>query len=420
MPRFDNEGFNPSKRIDNDNRDRSVPDEENYYGKDFDLFGNEPSGTPVIDKQDEFVPLEAFPVRARRLDDYNYEPPEADPELVEERRRRAQQRSEKKKAQEKRKKKNKKRARGIIAVILILLIVLIPAFLIEGILGKIHYDNKKPNQYVASTELKSDDGIKNILLLGVDARKGQKASLSHPDSIMLVSVDMKHKCIKMTSFLRDTWVYIPSRDVNQRINTGTNPDGYSGMVDTIESNFGVDIDGYVVTNFRMFRKMVNSIGGVVIDVTKEEAEEVTSHPYRYGHVKLKAGKHRLTGKQALAYARIRKIDTDFVRAKRQRTVVNSIINEAKKNPLKLYNLANASAPYVRTDLTKSELKKIMAMAMLCMQSEMPQDKVPFEGTWEYAYINGAAVISIDIPKNKEILIDNIYNKTAEELLKEEQ
>ena len=113
----------------------------------------------------------------------------------------------------------------------------------------------------------------------------------------------------------------------------------------------------------MFQVLVDAIGGVEVKVTKAEAKEVTGHPKRYGNVKLKAGKHNLTGKQALAYCRIRKIDTDFVRTKRQRTVMNAIIKKMKSsNPFTLYKMASNAAPYIETDMTKSELCSFVAKA----------------------------------------------------------
>ena len=158
-----------------------------------------------------------------------------------------------------------------------------------------------------------------------------------------------------------------------------------------------------------------SVGGVDIKVTKKEAKEVTSHKGRYGNVKLKAGTHTLNGKQALAYCRIRKIDTDFNRTQRQRTVMSALLDKAKKNPFRLYKMANAGAEYIETDLTKAQLKGVAAFAGMCVSGEMFQEKVPFEGTWEYANKGGASVIAINIDKNKEMLIDYIYNKTAKEL-----
>ena len=165
----------------------------------------------------------------------------------------------------------------------------------------------------------------------------------------------------------------------------------------------------------MFKSLVDSVGGVEVTVTKKEAKEVNSHQKRYGKVKLHSGTHVLNGKQALAYCRIRKIDTDFNRTQRQRTVMTALLNKAKKNPFRLYKMANAGAEYIETDLTKSQLKAIAAFAGICVSGEMFQEKIPFEGTWEYANKGGASVIAIDIDENKAKLLEYIFDKTAKEL-----
>ncbi len=389
MPRFDNEGFNPQRRIDNDSRDRSVPPDEDIFNPN------------------------------RRVTDFTPQRSEEDdPVTAAEVQRRRREREERRRAAEEKKKKNKKKTVKTVVTAAVILILLIPALLATSVLGKINYDEKKPNAYVSASSLMNKGNVKNILLLGVDARPTQDTEQSHPDSMMLITVDGRHKCIKMTSFLRDTWVYLASRDKEQRLNTANQGVGYCGIVQSIEYLFGIKIDGYVVTDFQMFRSMVDSIGGVTIKVTKAEAKEINSHKGRYGNVKIKSGKRRLNGKQALAYARIRKIDTDFMRTKRQRTVITSILNEVKKNPFKLYKLANGAAPYLETDLSKAELTRIMTLALPCLGKDMPQARVPFEGTWEYANVGGASVIKINVEKNKELLIDYIYNKSAAELKEE--
>ena len=419
MPRFDNEGFNPDKRINNDSRDRSVPADENYYGvSDFDFINKRlRENDEVVDNQGDFD----APYRTSRQSAEGFTPEvEEDFELQQIRRQRSEERAAKKQAALKKKKAQRKKRTGVAVAAIILALILIPVIMVESVLGKITYDDKVANPYVTAAEMKSEKTVKNILLLGVDARPEQDTVQSHPDSMMLITIDMKHRCIKMTSFLRDTWVYLASRDREQRLNTANQGVGYCGIVQSIEYLFNIDIEGYVVTDFKMFRKMVDSIGGVYVTVTKAEAHEINSHKGRYGNVKIKAGRHRLTGKQALAYARIRKIDTDFKRTQRQRTVITSIINKVKKNPFKLYSMASGAAPYLETDLSKSELKKIGAMATLCMGGDMPQARVPFDGTWEYTNVGGASVIKINVEKNKELLQDYIYNKSAKELKEQEE
>ena len=222
-----------------------------------------------------------------------------------------------------------------------------------------------------------DSSVKNILLLGVDARSDDDAKKSRADTMMLISVDSKHKTIKMTSFLRDTWVYIPAKGSSQRLNAACSYGGYSGVCDTIEYNFGIKIDGYVVADFSLFNILVDSIGGVKVNVTKKEANEINSHKKRYGNVKIKSGKHKLTGEQALAYCRIRKIDTDFMRTKRQRTVMRSIIKGIKKSgPITLMKMAKGAAPYIETNLTKGEIKRIAFKALMCLKNDMAESRVP--------------------------------------------
>lgn len=422
MPRFDNEGFNPNGRMNNDDRDRSVPIDENYYADEYDLN----DGSVYDNQYRGHVDLSAFDVNRtdlvpprrneRQMQDYNDYADDLDSY-----RPRNNPRPAKRTKTRSSKKINKLKIK-LIAVVLVILVIIGSVFgVANSVLGKINYDDKRDNQYVSSAELKSDSSVKNVLLLGVDARNPDNASKSRSDTMMLLSIDKKHNCVKMVSFLRDSWVYIPAKDGNQRLNAACQADGYHGVVDTIEYNFGVDIDGYVVADFEMFKVLVDSVGGVEIEVTEKEAKEVTRHKKRYGNVKLDAGRQTLTGEQALAYCRIRKIDTDFMRAYRQRTVMNSILKGVKSAGLpNLYSMAKKSAPYIETDLSKSELISVAAAALPYLANDMPETRVPFDGTWSYARINGASVIKIDTDKNKEMLIDYIYNKSPEEIKAEEE
>lgn len=397
MPRFDSEGFNPEKRIKNDDRDRSVPEDENYYAKksfDFDeedIFDNQDSQSVNIN---DFVFESDIPQRPT---------------------------APKQKNAKKQKSHSKPNGLKIVTALLgVLLILFVGVIGFSGsVFSKITFDDNRPNEYISSADLKSSPKVKNILLLGVDSRDPEDDTNSRSDSMMLISVDSEHNCIKMVSFLRDSWVYIPALDKYQRLNAACSADGFNGVVDTIEYNFGVDIDGYVVADFEMFKVLVDSVGGVEVDVTEQEADEVTNHPVRYGNVTLEAGKYKLTGEQALAYCRIRKIDTDFMRAYRQRTVMQSILKSVKSaNPVKLLLMASKCAPYIETNLSKTDIMQTGISALSCIGT-MVETRVPFDSTWSYKTIQGNSVISIDADKNKEMLIDTIYNKTPDEIKQSE-
>lgn len=423
MPRFDEEGFNPKKRIDNDSRDRSVPVDEDYFNQ------NDFNSDDVIDNQNTTdIDLDAFmkefdePKRSARQSADDFVPQvyvDRDAEKRRENEERVRKRRESSPPPRRKRKKNSgaNKAKNIFrAIIAVILVAVIGAGCFVGnAMGKVTYDDKRKNQYVSRSDLAHSSSVTNILLLGVDARNPKDDTASRSDSMMLISIDKAHNCVKMVSFLRDTWVYIPCIDKKQRLNAACQYDGYNGVVDTIEYNFGIDIDGYVVADFEMFKVLVDSIGGVEVEVSEKEAKEVTSHKGRYGNVKLDAGKYKLTGEQALAYCRIRKIDTDFMRAYRQRTVMQAILKSVKSaNPIKLVSMASKAAPYIETNLSKTKIISSGLKALPCI-GDMAEVRVPFDGTWQYATIGGASVITIDVDKNKEQLKDLIYNKTAAEI-----
>lgn len=427
MPRFDEEGFNPKKRIDNDSRDRSVPVDEDYFNQ------NDFNSDDIIDNQNTTdIDLDAFmkefdePKRSARQSADDFVPQvyvDRDAEKRRENEERARKRRESSPPPRRKRKKNSgaNKAKNIFrAVIAVILVAVIGAGCFVGnAMGKVTYDDKRKNQYVSRSDLAHSSSVTNILLLGVDARNPKDDTASRSDSMMLISIDKAHNCVKMVSFLRDTWVYIPCIDKKQRLNAACQYDGYNGVVDTIEYNFGIDIDGYVVADFEMFKVLVDSIGGVEVEVSEKEAKEVTSHKGRYGNVKLDAGKYKLTGEQALAYCRIRKIDTDFMRAYRQRTVMQAILKSVKSaNPIKLVSMASKAAPYIETNLSKTKIISSGLKALPCI-GDMAEVRVPFDGTWQYATIGGASVITIDVDKNKEQLKDLIYNKTAAEIKAEQ-
>lgn len=437
MPRFENKGFNPDKRNRNEQADRTVPENENYYGfQPVDLnFNNREN----INRRKENNPVQnqrgINPCNSSDRTIPDLEPPQRfRSESAEDFARRNPSQSGrtgtgngnnnrsgkspngKNFGGKNGKKKKSPKIIGLVILALILVVAFTATASVNSLMSKVNYTDKAENSYVSRDSLVSSSSVKNILLLGVDARADEEAEQTRSDTMMLVSFDKNNKCIKIVSFLRDTWCYIPSLGYEQRLNAACSSGGYQGVVDAIEYNFGVAIDGYAVVDFEMFKVLVDSIGGVEIDVTEEEAKEVTNHPKRYGNVTLEAGKHTLTGEQALAYCRIRKIDTDFMRTQRQRTVMSAILSEAKSgNPVKLYKMASNSAEYITTDLTKGEITKLIGMAGICITGDMVQAKVPFDNTWEYASIQGNSVISINVEENKQMLIDYIYNMSADEI-----
>ncbi|MCC8074171.1 MAG: LCP family protein, partial [Clostridiales bacterium] len=313
MPRFENEDFNPNGKQREQEPDRTVPQDENYYNYspiDFE-FNSKKRRSPddvVTDNQNinsGINPcdssIQSYNENPQANTQQTFQSETADDFDFSSKRSSSSANNKKSKDRGQAPKKNKKKKakkhggklslrKKILIIILVLILIIIGAFAV--VLARIQYDDKQDNEYVTQSELEDSALVKNILLIGVDARSDDDDETSRSDTMLLISFDMKHRCIKMVSFLRDTWVYIPSMGTEQRLNAACSSGGYNNVVDTIEYNFGVDIDGYVVTDFEMFEVLVDNLGGVEIDVTEEEAIVVTNHPSGYGTVVLESGTQR--------------------------------------------------------------------------------------------------------------------------------
>ena len=138
----------------------------------------------------------------------------------------------------------------------------------------------------------------------------------------------------------------------------------------VERYYKIQIDNYAVVNFASFPKIIDSLGGVTITITDREINEINNHPKRYGNVYIEKsyegteGKQKLNGKQALAYCRIRKIDTDNARADRQKTVLLQVFKKMKgSSTTELLKVVNDLVGYVYTGYSKKELLSLATYAL---------------------------------------------------------
>ena len=260
------------------------------------------------------------------------------------------------------------------------------------------------NEYVSSLDLKSSPLVSNILLLGVD---GSAESSSRSDSMILVSVDFAHMKIKLTSFLRDSWVEIPSKGKKAKLNSACSSGGAQLVVDTIEYNFGVDIDHYVMVDFDMFTQIIDSLGGVTVEVTEKEAKFINSTTRQT----VESGKNvTLNGDEALVYCRIRKLDSDYMRTYRQRKVISALIGQAKKAGVSaLIDTMNKVFPLIQTDMSALEITGLVYKAGLGVVAfGIEQNRVPIDEHMEVGTKNGQWVEIVDIDAASEYLQDYIY------------
>jgi len=290
------------------------------------------------------------------------------------------------------------------------LLLLVTAVFAYGyhILGKVGYDKdySHKNEYIAASELASNQRVKNILCIGSDARGDVDGKRS--DTMVLVSVDNVHHKIKMTSFLRDSYVYIPAKGYHAKLNAAFSWGGAKMLVDTIEYNFKVRIDDYVIIDFVGFQKLIDLMGGLDVDgVTEAEAR------YMRDVVKIiycKEGKNHFTGAASLWYCRIRKLDDDFHRTERQRKVMNAIMKQAlHRNPVELMKIIEKVLPMIQTSISRNDLVKIgFSSVFNFLGGKNQQFQIPAEDTWSSQRINGQSVLKMDLEKNSSLLNSFIY------------
>lgn len=245
--------------------------------------------------------------------------------------------------------------------------------------------------------LPPSEDVLNIALFGLDDR--DKSADGHSDAIIILSVDRKHNKIKMTSIGRDTLVPVegyPSRDGKTKITHAFSYGGVNLAVKTLNRNFGMNITDYVYVNFLEFAGIVDYLGGVTINVEQRELKELNNHIYWMGiecdmdidRVK-SAGEQRLTGGQALAYARVRKIDSDIERGNRQKDVLKAMFDEVKELPLtKFPGLIEKVLKMCHTNMTSSELMNLATWALTngpeFVNYSLPADECKaWGGTHEY-------------------------------------
>lgn len=247
------------------------------------------------------------------------------------------------------------------------------------------------------------DDILNILLIGQDARPGETRARS--DVMILVTVNKTQKTLTMTSFLRDLYVQIPGYS-NNRMNAAFAWGGMGLLDDTLKTNFGICVDGNFEVNFEEFSSVIDILGGVDVELTANEAAVVNKS---VGYSAVGSGLQHLNGDQALAYARIRKLDSDFGRTNRQRKVLTALFDKFKNSDLNtLMNLMNEVLPLLTTDLNKSQIVSYAAEILpLFSELTLTSQRIPADGAYVDATISGMAVLKADMDAARQLLRDTL-------------
>ena len=267
------------------------------------------------------------------------------------------------------------------------------------------------------------DNVINILLIGVDTRsKDPQEIIGRGDTQIVVSVNQDTGAIKLTSILRDTYVSIPgyrkqtkinnafqygcnkvkSGDVKEKIRSGA-----ALAMRTINKNFELNLQNYVAINFNGLASIIDSLGGIDIDLTKGEAwyinKYLKEHPPAYDNkakgervaLKVEAGVQHLDGVQAVMYARTRSLkgENDFNRTDRQRHLLDLLLQKVMTDLDidTLMDLIDVATSYAATNMNIEAMFRLalsLAPALTGLKdagadSLFEQLRIPADDTWKY-------------------------------------
>lgn len=314
----------------------------------------------------------------------------------------------------------KKKKKFHILPVLFLLLVLFSVFLFLTVFLFSMKTDVRPFDPIAESAdwgllPEGTENVTNILLIGTDARAADDDSRS--DAIIVASLCPKQKKIYLTSILRDCYTVIPGYGQN-RINHAYQMGGPKLLIETIEQNFHIRIDAYMKVDFFAFIDIIDSLGGVEITVAPEEVHYVNAYLCEVNLILgldpedafiPTEGTYMMNGRQALAYARIRYIGTDFARTQRQRTVIEAAVRKVKQKPWKVFSAGSQVFSDLTTDLDPFAMTKTVFRFLFAAGYDIETEHVPIDGLWWNDLTpSGQEVLNMDFGATSDALRTMIY------------
>ena len=225
----------------------------------------------------------------------------------------------------------------------------------------------------------------NVLVLGVDTREAEGDQ--NADVIMIARIDFKNNEVRVVSIPRDLQVEVPGHGpskINGAYNIGVKeePDnkvaGVLMMRDTIEYNFGVPIDEFVLVDFQGFEKVIDSVGGITVNVPERiEDDAYPTEDFGTTTLIIEEGRQHMDGETALAYARTRHQDNDDKRRERQMLVLRALLDKGQSlgSVTRISQVINAAGDAVLTSIDWQEQLALMNLALKLDQNEIVMENI---------------------------------------------
>ncbi|WP_160721994.1 LCP family protein [Isachenkonia alkalipeptolytica] len=273
----------------------------------------------------------------------------------------------------------KKRRRRAVLIIIGVLV----AVLLLGYVGALYLLDRIEREEIArddeslGIEEEGSRGVTNIAVFGIDSAEGMRG---RSDAIMIVTLDENNDKIKITSIMRDSYVEIPGRGMD-KVNHAYAFGGPELAIKTLNQNFRLDIRDFVSVNFNSMPAIIDAMGGIEQEITDREATQIKGLE--------RGGTYTLTGRQALDFSRIRKIDSDFERTRRQRDVMEATIQKGLNAPVTSYpGMMNDIFPHMTTNMSSNYMLNMARKAVTQNIRTIEQVQFPTSDLAQGQMING--------------------------------
>lgn len=274
----------------------------------------------------------------------------------------------------------------------------------------------------------SSTHVLNVMLVGEDGYDPDVESRA--DSAIIASINIDTKTITLTSVLRDTYAYWETEPGNKesgqfgKINGAKSSGDIKTYINAVEHLYKIKIDNYATVDFESFKTIIDTLGGVELEITSAEIKEINNDQKTYDGTWIdktfegNTGVMKLTGQQALAYCRIRHIDSDNVRADRQKQCLMKVFESVKDAPsVKLLKIINDIVPYIKTDMSRDMLVKVAKYAISqgwlnysIVTNTVPNSRINEKGAGGQYY--GAWCWKADFPQDAYNLQTMLYGKSS--------
>ena len=265
---------------------------------------------------------------------------------------------------------------------------------------------------LSDKDISKDSNVFNILLIGTDERTGGYSENARGDTCMLLSINTSEDApvLSLISFERGMGVPILSGQYEGQYDWLTHTFRYGGaelLLEEVRECFKVDVEFYVRVNFNAFVTAIDAVGGVDVELDQAEVQYFIDG-YKYKEAKV--GTNHLDGKMALNYARLREIDSDWVRIQRQREVIFSALKQlTQMSLLDINDAVDEVLPLVKTNLTELKVAELLLLFPKLSSIKTQQMTIPQKGT--YGIMSGMGnrnMLAVDFEVNAQILHDFLY------------